>query len=288
MSRPFVISVVNSKGGVAKTCTAVNLSASIAGSVAKGLKVLLVDQDPQMNATGLLLDPDRLPSRDESLWRVYDDSSYNGDGQELFHETRIGGLYVLPSSLMLEGVELRSAKLENAQLRLRNFIRANCDSFDIVIIDNGPSVNIFSINSLLASTHYLLATSPEKLSIDGIDRFEGTAVEFARRFNPDLARLGIVINMVHRDRDQYSEGLKALPEEAILSRIHDSNIMRASCSSNKTVLEMAPSSELQRELELLAFNVLSRLGLHGTLPDHAEKSSVNVLSRFLKFWRRPR
>lgn len=289
-----VISIVNSKGGVAKTCTAVNLAATVVSQMRganRPFKALLIDQDPQMNATGLLMNPEAFPSREKTLWAIYRDEIYDGDGVELIHPTRIDGLCILPSSLMLEGVEMRSGKINRAQLRLKEFMESCCSDFDMVFIDNGPSVNVFSINSLLASSHYIMTTTPEKLSIDGMAQLESTAVGFAKRWNPSLARLGVVLTIVDRNQKSHLRAVEDLSmtyADRILGVVHSSDVMRESCFCNQTVLEHSPDSPLQREFGVIAYNLFRLLGMSPPLDLGSisqGKKTGGFLNWFSKLWR---
>ena len=138
-----VISITNQKGGVGKTTTAINLSAAVA---MKGKKVLLIDLDPQGNATsGLGIE------RKEDMLSIYDVLIEEENPKEAVQPTKIETLFILPSQIELAGAEVVLVSMKQREYRMKKVIEALREDFDFIFIDCPPSLGLLTLNALTAS-----------------------------------------------------------------------------------------------------------------------------------------
>ena len=150
----MVISVVNQKGGVAKTTTAINLAAGLS---LEGYKVLLIDADPQTNTTQVFIHPDIEIELEKTLYNVI---MKFAPLATVIQKTRFQNLSFIPSHIRLSSADLELAQaLDNRSARLKRAIDEVKDSFDYIIIDNPPSLGLLTINSFVASDHLIIPVS---------------------------------------------------------------------------------------------------------------------------------
>ena len=184
---PRVIAIANQKGGVGKTTTAINLSTGLA---AIGRKVLMVDLDPQGNAsTGLGIDR---TNRRVSSYDVLMGGASVADAQL---ETSIPGLYLIPSTVDLTGAELELISLPRRAYRLREALAATVHEFDYVLIDNPPSLNLLTVNALVAAKSVVVPLQCEFFALEGLSMLMKTIERIRNSFNAELEIQGIVLTM---------------------------------------------------------------------------------------------
>lgn len=182
------IAIANQKGGVGKTTTAVNLSACLAVS---GKKVLLVDADPQANATsGLNYSPE---SEDKKT--TYELIIGNLDAKEAILPTEIDKLKLIPSHINLVGAEIEMMNMEGREYALKNALAPIKDDFDYIIIDCSPSLGIITLNSLTAADSVIIPVQPEFFALEGIGKLLQTIRLVQNGANSDLTIEGFVITM---------------------------------------------------------------------------------------------
>ncbi|MBR0038412.1 MAG: ParA family protein [Lachnospiraceae bacterium] len=182
-----VISITNQKGGVGKTTTAINLSAALAEA---NQKILLVDFDPQINATtglGVELDDD-----DKTIFDAIHDANKT---KNIITNDVIKNLDVLPGSIELSSLESELLNKENRESALKNVIDTVRDDYDYIIIDCPPAVGVLTVNALVASDACIIPVQCEYFSLEGLNQVLN-AIELIRsNMNPNLKIEGLLFTM---------------------------------------------------------------------------------------------
>lgn len=182
-----IVAVTNQKGGVGKTTTSVNLAAGIA---LQGKTVLLVDMDPQGNATsGLGVDPRSLQTT------VYNCLISYVKFDEAVLKTEISGLSLVPANADLAGAEIELVNIEEREKLLRHFLRDVEPRFDVIFLDCPPALGILTVNALVAARSVLIPVQCEYYAMEGLSRLIGSIDRIQQSLNPSLTIEGIVLTM---------------------------------------------------------------------------------------------
>lgn len=182
-----IIAVSNQKGGVGKTTTAVNLAACLAY---KGKKVLLVDCDPQGNATsGVGIEKSKV------ALSVYDCLVDRDKTPSAVVKTKTGGLSVIPSLPALSAAEVELAGEDNREQFLKSSLALVRDSFDFIIIDSPPALGMLTINIMTAADSVLIPIQCEYFSLEGLSQMITSIKNIRKAFNKDLELEGILATM---------------------------------------------------------------------------------------------
>ncbi|MCP4051286.1 MAG: ParA family protein [bacterium] len=187
--RAAVISVTNQKGGVGKTTTAINLASYLSEN---GSKTLIVDMDPQANATsGVGINKDRVRET------VYDLllGNLSGDLEKVLYPTPFENLHIVPSSKELAGAEIELVSIVSRETLLKNSLTKLRKYYEYIIIDCPPSLGLLTVNSLVASDKVIIPVQCEYFALEGIAGLINTLTLVKDSCNPDLEICGIVLTM---------------------------------------------------------------------------------------------
>jgi chromosome partitioning protein len=276
-----VISFINMKGGVAKTTLSVNVAHCLA--TRNKFKVLLVDIDPQFNATQCIISGDEyveyLKSGKDTVVSVFDRALYPSVGlvsgtnikkpknlEDIEPFSTAKGFDLLPGSLDLYRLEMGSG--EGRENRLRNYLTKIKDDYDYVIIDTPPTPSIWMTSALLASDYYLIPVKTDPISLTGIDLLHSIIAEKTENFGLTIKCCGLVFTIVEKNTMNYKNALDSIKnserwKDKLFSRYLAKRTKIANEQLKQTYILDMDDPEVKTQLVGITSELLERIKKNG-------------------------
>ncbi len=251
----MILAIANQKGGVGKTTTAINLSAALAQ---KGFHTLLVDLDPQGNATLSFLDPEQLTSS------VYEALVEEGRTiKDSIHKTNLKKLDLIPARISLAKFESKLLGDIDSHFRLKDRLKSVVGDYRYIIIDTPPTLGLLTVNALVASSHLLVPIQSSYFALEGTDDLLETVEKIRARPNPNLEFLGVVIT-IHDKRTVLGRDIKNHIQEVFGQKVFKTIISRSvrleeSPAYKEPIFSFAPHSAGALEYYKLSEEVIGRV-----------------------------
>ena len=276
----IVLAVVNQKGGVGKTTTAINLSSALA---LEGLKTLLIDCDPQANSTGGLGF-----ARDDGRKSIYDVLSGECTLAEAILETEIPMLSLVPSSKNLIGANVELIQNERRAFQLREALEPVRGQYDFILLDCPPALDLLTLNALVATDRLLVPMQAEYFALEGISELVHTLERVRGGFNPELEIEGVLLTM-YDDRtnlaQQVMQNLRDFFKDKLFQTVIPRNVRLAEAPSyGKPVLLYDPKSRGAESYRDLAGELLSRNKIESPRAKERKAASDIRAKVNVRFW----
>lgn len=182
-----IVAIVNQKGGVGKTTTAVNLTAGLG---IKGKKVLLVDVDPQGNTTsGFGINKKEVHASSYELIMGIKPAA------DIIQQTKFKGVDLIPASMDLAGAEIELTAVDNRETQLKNALSFVREQYDYILIDCPPSLGLITLNAMTATDTFLVPIQCEYFALEGLSQLMSTMRQVKRLYNPTLELEGVLLTM---------------------------------------------------------------------------------------------
>ena len=254
---PKIIAVTNQKGGVGKTTTAINLAATLSE---KGRRVLLIDLDPQGNAsTGLGIDVDKRSVT------TYDIMVGEGSLYEAILEANIDGLLIIPATTDLSSADIELISNEKRSFLLHDALRqSSIDAFDLdyILIDCPPSLNLLTINALVAANSVIIPLQSEFFALEGLSQLMLTLREVRVSANKELRIEGVLLTMYDARNNlsqQVEEDARENLQELVFKTVIPRNVRLSEAPSYaQTIVEYDPNSRGGEAYRMLAQELIAR------------------------------
>lgn len=249
-----IVALANQKGGVGKTTTALNLAAVLAD---KGKKVLLVDSDPQGNASsgvGVFK-----TNEDKNIYSCYTGAK---EATDCILPTQLKNLSILPASINLVGAEVELINQDNREKRLKTILRSVKENFHYILIDCPPSLGILTINSLTAADSVLIPLQCEYFAMEGLAQLIQTIRKVKKNLNRELFIEGLLLTMYDR-RNRLTHSVASEIQKHFGEQVYDTVIPRnvrlsESPSHGQTIIEYDPGCSGAKAYKHLGAEFLKR------------------------------
>ncbi|TYR80300.1 ParA family protein [Priestia megaterium] len=222
-----IVAVANQKGGVGKTTTAVNLGACLAEH---GKKVLLVDSDPQGNATsGVGIEKADV---DDCVYNVIVEDM---EAKKVICPTSVGNLFIIPATIQLAGAEIELVSTISREVRLKRALETVKDQFDYVIIDCPPSLGLLTLNALTAADSVLIPVQCEYYALEGLSQLLNTVRLVQKHLNNQLRIEGVLLTMLDARTNlglQVTEEVKKYFQDRVYQTIIPRNVRLSEAPSH--------------------------------------------------------
>jgi chromosome partitioning protein len=278
-----ILGVVNQKGGVGKTTTAINLASCLA---LEDLKILLVDCDPQANASsGIGF------QRDDNRHSIYDVLMGDSPAEQVILPTEISNLWLLPGSKNLTGANVELASATDRALRLRHALSEVKEQYDLVVLDCPPALDLLTLNALAAANTLIVPMQAEYFALEGVSELISTLERVRAAFNPDLTIEGVLLTM-YDDRtnlaQQVTDTLREYFKDLLFRTVIPRNIRLAEAPSHgKPVALYDPRSRGTEAYFELAGEFLARNNMETPRSQErkaAANASASAPETKVRFW----
>ena len=249
-----IIAFANQKGGVGKTTTCVNVAAYLS---ALGKKVLLVDMDPQGNATsGVGID------KNDELKSIYNVMIGENYIEEVIKKSKLRNLDILPSEINLAGAEIELVQMDNRESIVKNVLNRIKSSYDYICIDCAPSLGLLTVNALTACDSVLIPIQCHFYSLEGLSQLMNTVKLVKKHLNPSIDIEGVVLTMMESRSNlvsQVSEEIRKFFGNKVYDTIIPKNIRLAEAPSyGETILTYDNKSKGGQAYYNLTMEILKR------------------------------
>lgn len=275
-----ILGVVNQKGGVGKTTTAINLAACLA---IEGLNILLVDCDPQANASSGLGVP-----RDDNRHSIYDVLVGTSTADQVILATEVKNLWLLPGSKNLIGANVELTGIEGRESRLRDALAPIKGNHDLVVLDCPPALDLLTLNALVAADSLIVPMQAEYFALEGISELVSTLERVRGAFNPGIDIEGVLLTM-YDDRtnlaQQVTETLRDYFKEKLFHTVIPRNVRLAEAPSHgkPVALYDARSRGTEAYFELTG-EFLARNNIESPRSLERKAAAANAPKAEVRFW----